>query len=151
MKGISPLIAVVLLIAFTIAVGGILSVFVTTFTSTQTKTVSSTTEAQVKCSTASLDVKEVRYPASGATGRVNVTVIYSTGSETLANITVQVVARGGIVQATSTSSVAPGESRAIQVVSANIPPEVVRAFGICQSTVPVVGECKAGESCMKSV
>jgi flagellin-like protein len=50
MKGISPMIAVVLLIAFTVAVGGIISVWLTGFTRTTTGGTESRAEALSRCS-----------------------------------------------------------------------------------------------------
>ena len=149
MKAISPMIAVVLLIAFTVAVGGILSVWLSTLAQTQTSTVSSGTDKQVRCSASSLEILEVRYPTGSGTSAVNVTVRYSSGTETLANVTVEVTARGAIAQASNTAAISPGESKVVVVANANFPPEFVSAAGICQSTVSVTNECKTGQPCMK--
>jgi len=61
MKGISPMIATVLLLAFTIAVGGIISVWLTGMTRTQTAGV--TTAAQ--CASTRLDVTAKTYSSGG--------------------------------------------------------------------------------------
>ena len=53
MKGISPMIATVLLIGFTVAVGAILAVWFSTYTKTQTSSVSSATA----CASTTLGVK----------------------------------------------------------------------------------------------
>ena len=53
MKGISPLVAAILLIAFTVAIGGIISIWLTGFARQQTAQVSSATQ----CAVARLDVK----------------------------------------------------------------------------------------------
>ena len=147
MKAISPMLAVVLLIAFTDAVGGILSVWLSTLSTTQTTIVSSTTEDQIKCSASSLKVSEVRYPTGTSRGSVNITVVYDSGAENLANITVEST-RGGVTDAgNSTATVEPGEVRAF-AITANYPPEVVSARGFCRSKVPIIGECKSGQPCM---
>ncbi len=148
MKAISPMIAVVLLIAFTVAVGGILSVWLSTLAQTQTSTVSSGTEKQVKCSASALKISEVRYPTGTGNANVNVTVVYDSGRETLSNITVEITARGNISIANSTGAVQPGEARSVSI-AANFPPELVSARGLCQGAVPIIGTCKSGESCMK--
>lgn len=147
MKAISPLIATVLLIGFTIAVGGILSVWLSSLTTTQTTTVSSGTEKQVRCAASALRISEVRYPTGVGRSSVNVSVIYDSGTEALSNITVEITARGITDLVNSTGTVTPGEARAVNV-TANFPPEVVSARGFCQNTVPIIGTCKAGQPCM---
>ena len=142
------MIAVVLLIAFTVAVGGILSVWLSNLTTTQTTTVSSTTDKQVKCSASSLSVAEVRYPTGISNGFVNATVRYDSGTETLSNVTVEVSGRGSVQANTSVEPLNPGESRVVQVSPANYPPEVVSARGFCRDNVPIIGSCKAGQPCM---
>ncbi len=146
------MIAVVLLIAFTVAVGGILSVWLSTLSTTQTTIVSSGTEKQVRCAASSISILEVRYP-SGTSGCVapyncvNVTVRYDSGVEALSNITVEVSARGSINSSTSTARFSPGESRVVSLI-ANYPPEVASARGFCQDSVSITAECKAGQPCM---
>ena len=68
MKGISPMIATVLLLAFTIAVGGIISVWLTGMTRTQTAGV--TTAAQ--CASTRLDVS-ASITSAGAASNAQVT------------------------------------------------------------------------------
>ena len=152
MKGLSPMIAIVLIIGFTVAVAAIVSIWLITLTKTETTVVEEQAEKQIKCMGSSLIIKEVKYNSS-ATGTctVNVTVAYETGTEILANMTVEISAKGTTVRSTSTASVSPGESRAFTNSSAICPPEYVRAIAICQETVPVVGECRSGEPCMKPV
>ena len=147
MKAISPMIAVVLLIGFTVAIGGILSVWLSTLTTTQTTTVSSGTEKQVRCSASALKVSEVRFPTGTQRGSVNVSVVYDSGTESLSNITVEISARGLTDIANSTGTVSPGEARSV-TITANYPPEVVSARGFCRDNVPIVGSCKAGQPCM---
>ena len=55
-KGISPLIAAVLLIAFTMAVAAILTAWVTSFTQRTTEDVGNTSEQLVSCSFAGLSI-----------------------------------------------------------------------------------------------
>ena len=147
MKAVSAMIATVLLIAFTIAVGGILSVWLSNLTISQTTTVSSGTDKQVKCSASALRIAEVRYPTGVGRSSVNVSVIYDSGTESLSNITVEITARGITDLVNSTGTVTPGEARPVNV-TANYPPEVVSARGFCQNTVPIVGTCKIGQPCM---
>lgn len=87
-KAISPLIASVLLIAFTMAVAAILTSWVTGFTKTQTGFVGEKAEKQVKCTYATFKVQksDVTYNFSAQTTNINVTV-YNDGSEDLYNFT----------------------------------------------------------------
>jgi len=152
MKGLSPMIAIVFIIGFTVAVAAIVSIWLTTLTKTHTSIVEEQTEKQIRCMGSSLIIKEVKYNSS-LTGicSVNVTVAYETGTETLANMTAEISAKGTTVRSTSTALVSPGESRAFTNSSAICPPEYVRAVAICQDIVPVVGECRSGQTCMKPV
>ncbi len=83
-KGISPLIASVLLVGFTMAVAAVLVVWITGFTQQQTTVVGQRGENQVKCGYSTLSI--ARNDISIAGNATNITVVYSAGSETL-NIT----------------------------------------------------------------
>lgn len=154
MKGVSPFIATVLIIAFTIAVGGIVALWLTTFSTTTTTTVGTSGEKQIKCVGSSISVKEVRYSTSDLT-LVNVTVTHDIGTEQLFNLTIEVSAGGmtnssATVFTTTTDPFGQGESYAANVnTNITMAPEYVRVRAFCQTTVAVVGECKAGEECMK--
>jgi flagellin-like protein len=153
MKGISPMIATVLLIAFTVGVGGIVSVWFSSLTSSQTGTVSSTAEKSAKCDGSSLLVEEVRYKSGH--NLVNVTFRYNTGSEPLRNITITVTG-GGLTNSSSTlyttSDFVLGQTDSVQInvsSGATIPPEIVTVRGVCQTDRPVSGDCSSGQTCMK--
>ena len=81
-KGVSPLIATVLLIAFTIAVGGIISVWLTQFTGTTTETVGKESQIQIVCGTGGIAFSNVKYCNNYLYGEVT-----NTGSISLGNIT----------------------------------------------------------------
>jgi len=174
MKAISPMIAVVLLIAFTVAVGGILSTWLSTLATTQTSIVSAGTEKQVRCSSVNLLVREVRVnltnPCTAGTptgacltfGKyANITIKYESGTATLTpNVTAELVVRGERNASTITTDLDPGESFVISLnvsrsnstafVTAGVTatPEIVRVRTWCQTSFPIVAECKAGEPCM---
>lgn len=153
MKGISPLVATVLLIAFTIAVGGILSVWLGSFTKTQTTIVESSSDAQVKCALSALVVKEVKYHCSSDPRYANVTVVYETGTEQLSNITISVFSGGNFTSSTGwASGLVQGQTASftLNIVGMKCPIERVRANSICQGTYPVVAECKSGDPCFKA-
>lgn len=88
MKAISPLIATVLLIAFTVAVGGILSLWLTTFTKSQTTIVGQRSETDLQCSYGAISISDLKYSSGGRTlsGRIENTRIISLG-----NITLQII------------------------------------------------------------
>jgi len=160
MKGISPMIATVLLIAFTIAIGGILSVWLSGYTKTATTTVETTTEAEIKCASSILFVKEAKY--STTSNWITAIVSYEGGSEDLYNFTIT-VAKGGYFNTTTistytkTSPLKAGQIFAQNMTSSDmsnianlIPPDLVRVRAVCQDTVSKIGECKSGQACMKA-
>lgn len=90
MKGLSPLIATVLLIAFTVGVGGIISVWISSFTQTSSKIVSKEGELQLICSNGAIDLSVLRYCNNNMSG-----IIKNNGRIALGNITVQVIGTNG--------------------------------------------------------
>lgn len=156
MKGISPLIASVLLIGFTVAIAGIISIWLATLTKTQTSIVEELGEKQAKCAGSALAIKEAKYNLSST--YVNITLTYEAGTERLFNLTVEVSGGGATRQSTpayntSSDPFEPGESYAVAINAAGIkiPPDYVRARAYCQGIIGVVGECKPGQPCMKEV
>lgn len=160
MKGISPLIAIVLIIAIVVAVSGIVGLFFTTYTSSQTKTVGSLGEAQFKCAASSLSVKEVRVPAACPTTPifVNITIGYDTGSETLYNLTYEVTG-GGNTNVTlipnSVLIVGMINATSINVTAGSAVPtcpfELVRVRALCQNKTSIISECKPADGCWKPI
>ncbi len=151
-KGLSPLIASVLLVAFTMAVAAIVVVWITGFTQQQTNVVGQRGENQVKCgySILSMDRNEISVVGNA----LNATVTYSAGTETL-NITgFSVRDANGItyvnatlitLAANETNNMAVGSQRKFvnYVLSGNVPGGVawseVRVTGLCQSQFAVTG------------
>jgi len=82
-KGVSPLIATVLLIAFTIAVAGIISVWLTQFTKQQTNLVTTQGNTQVQCGTAGISLRNVQYCSNYISGQ-----IINSGSIGIGNVTI---------------------------------------------------------------
>jgi len=64
MKGVSPLIATVLLIAFTVAAAGIISSWLQGFTRSTTNTVTSQSQSELTCSYAGISLSSLKYSAS---------------------------------------------------------------------------------------
>jgi flagellin-like protein len=151
MKGVSPIIAVVLLIAFTVTVGGILSVWLTGYTRSTTETVESRTEKTVKCSQSYLKIKEAKYYSNNIT----ILVYYESGRENLENLTMEAIS--GVIKNTSqiylnTSGeyISPGDSfvGSIDTTGGVTTPEYVRVKAICLDEIAVLAECESGETCM---
>lgn len=91
-KGIDPIIATVLLIAFTMAVAAILVSWITGFTKTQTTYVGEKGEKQVKCTYGDIDAgkSDVWYNFTSSPGLVN-TTIFNRGDEDLYNFSFLVI------------------------------------------------------------
>jgi FlaG/FlaF family flagellin (archaellin) len=85
MKGISPFIAIVLIIAISVAVGGIMSVWMTGFFSTTTETVSEEKTKQIICTDAGISLKDLKYVSGYLNGTVE-----NTGWISLGNISLQI-------------------------------------------------------------
>lgn len=158
MKGISPLIATILLIAFTVAVGGLLSVWFSSLTTSQTQTVQAGSDALANCATTSLSITDVRYVASGSSRIVNVTIA-SSGNQNLKNLTFVIAGGGAVTNSikyynSSGDDFTPGSIFATSIDTtggASVPPELVSVSAICQGRLSKETTCKAGESCMKPV
>jgi len=167
-KAISPMIATVLLIAFTVAVGGILSLWLTSLTSTQTSTTGASAEKQILCARSVLRVTEVVFRGSSPTA--NITVVYEYGTENLYNFTIAFVDSNRKSYTVNRTALSPqynntaGQMFApgmLQTWNLNISTisgdatvltatslQDLKVVALCQSTYPVMGECKAGQSCM---
>ncbi len=130
-KAISPMVATVLLIGFTIAVGAILSVWFTTFTRTQTATVSGT----AGCSGAY--VKIFSNVTTTNTNAVRV-FISNLRSDTTINVNSITVSCGGV------STSATGLPRIVSPASTNFTDVSVSNCNIGNTKITVIGNCSSG-------
>jgi len=152
-KGIDSMIATVLLIAFTVAVGGILSVWLTSMASTQTETTGSAANAQTLCARSVLVIKEVDY---STTANANVTVGYNYGTENLTAINIYFIdakraSYNKTFSGTNSGSMIPGDLKTFAVTATGLTGDSfqdVRVVAMCQGTYPISTECKTGQSCM---
>jgi flagellin-like protein len=151
-KAISPMIAVVLLIAFTVAVGGIMSLWLTGYTTTTTGSVETASTNQTKCSGTYIDVISVANKSILITNR---------GSQTIeditcytANGTVLGILNGGtsddlsvgtMLSSSTWNSTAVNESDTGYISSYGTS---VLCTGSCLN-IGVTGECKSGQTCWK--
>jgi len=92
-KGISPLVAEVLLIGFTVAVASIVILWATNFTRTSTKTISSQAEIQFACRHGGIDFyRTVTY---NLTSQVLFGYLRNTGNVPLGNISFRILYNNG--------------------------------------------------------
>ncbi len=155
-RGLSALVTTVLLIGFSIAIGGIILVWFSNLTNTQTQTVGTSGEKLTDCAASAVTINSVKYNATSPSGTwalVNVTISLAAGTQNVANFTAYVSAKGLTNSTTDTSTIVPGQTITLRVnvTSDSIPPELVRVAGLCKSAVPIIAECKAGQSCMSAV
>lgn len=85
-KGISPLVATILIIAITVGVVGIVAVWITGFTRTTTETVSTQSGRQIDCSFGAVSVGNLKFANNFLSGRVE-----NRGQIALGNISVNII------------------------------------------------------------
>ena len=130
------MIAVVLLVAFTVAVGGILSLWLTSYTTSTTGNVETATTNQTKCAGSYIDVISVTSDA---------VLITTRGSETLSNVNC-FVGNGTNVTSVAVTSLGSG---AINSGTWSRETETsILCTGSCLN-IGISGECKSGQSCWK--
>ena len=131
------MIAVVLLIAFTIGVGGLVSIFVTGLTTTSTGITGNQSEALTRCAGAWINVYAVD---SDQVSYQNPT------SQTITGITISF--SNGTVQTNGDPSLTAGESNTTNITTTGLTGNTfVVVRGLCQSAVTVEGSCRTGQDC----
>jgi len=110
MKGLSPLIASVLLIAFTVSIAMIIMGWLSSFARTTTTNITTKTEEALGCSDASIAIEHVY--VSGTSAAI---VVKNTGFVDL-NVSGMIVnTTGGTCSTTSPTTVARGETKALSL------------------------------------
>jgi flagellin-like protein len=150
-KGLSPLIASVLLVAFTMAVAAIIINWITGFTQQQTTVVAQRGDQQTKCAYSTLYISRTDVSAIG--NALNLTVTYMAGTEIL-NITgIEVRDANGISYVNITIPGTDNYTRNIglgsvtkltnYILSGTIPGGVawseLRVTALCQNQVAIMG------------
>ena len=151
MKGISAIIATVLLVAFTVAVAGILSIWSTTLTTTQTQTVSNQTGGQVICSPA-IVIDEAKVPS---TGNYTLNITYrNAGVQPITNVKVWARTVSGMYSVSGTAlsggDVSVTGLTLLSVGGSNASSDLVRVTGLCASVVVVSADCLPTNKCWKA-
>jgi len=128
------MIAAILLVAFAVAVGGIISAWMTSFTRTTTGTVSSLTENQTKCAGVYIAIDAVTNSAI---------IFHNPSAEPLSNI--YVYAGDGTTVA-SGLSLSAGASHSVPWTAGSN--TSVYITGTCRN-IGVSGSCERGQDCWK--
>ncbi len=105
MKGISPLIASVLLIAFTVSIATIILGWFSGFVKTTTENVSSSTEQTMGCSVAGISIEHIYLNVSGSNASV---VVKNTGYKDFSNVSALIVSKSGATCSGSINSLKKG-------------------------------------------
>ena len=127
------MIATVLLIAFTVVIGGIVSLWLTTLTTTTTGNVETSTGNQTKCAGAYIKVDRVG---------VNITIYSNPTTESITGITI--VLGNGSTFTPTTASLTPGQAASFAIVRFG---NTVYIFkGLCRGT-PIEGSCRDSDAC----
>ncbi|HLC76960.1 MAG TPA: archaellin/type IV pilin N-terminal domain-containing protein [archaeon] len=117
MKGISPLIASVLLIAFTVSIATLVSGWFSTLTRSTTTTVSNKTSESISCSNAQISIEDVYISAgSVATGSARV-IVKNNGYTTIGVNGLQIYNTTGQNFSSGFSPVSTFDAGAIQTFS----------------------------------
>lgn len=159
MKGISPLVATVILVALVIGIGGLVSIFATGLTTSSTGITSNQSTSLSKCAGAWINVYKVtnstifysnptNQPLTGLVatlgdGKQSLTVLdqnLTVGESNFTQITNETGSTAGSATA-SLTGIAPGGTAGNTSV-------VVR--GLCQTLVSVEGKCKQGQDCWQA-
>ncbi|MBI4174296.1 MAG: hypothetical protein HY517_01515 [Candidatus Aenigmarchaeota archaeon] len=106
MKGISPLIAAVLLIAFTVAIATLIMGWFSTLTRTTTATVTNSTTQAVNCADARVSIRDVYIQTGGAAGaQVANVIVENTGGSSVGLVSLQLINTTGNVFGTGFTAV----------------------------------------------
>jgi len=143
LKAISPMIAVILLIAFTVAIGGILSVWLTSVTQTQTSTSGSYAEKVAKCAGVSLAIENIT-PINN--NQITFKVSHESGTLPLTNVKIVIVYTDGTdTTIDCTDTLNPG-SICVKTASNANNIKKARAIGMCLGEISKTAEWELSTS-----
>jgi flagellin-like protein len=150
MKGISPMIATVLLIAFTIAIGGLISIFMNRLTTTTTGETEKSSTGIIECSNVRIDI-------------LSVTGAGSVGSLVITNPSGNKIYITGLVDNLANSSTVPAGYKTLTAGNTTIMTPInitstatkLTIVGLCENTaqtsnISVTGSCTKGANCWPS-
>jgi flagellin-like protein len=137
MKAISPMVAVILLIAFTIAIGGIISVWFTGLVRITGGPAEAAAEKVSKCAAAWISVDEVNATANR---------VIASNPSTL-DITKVTIVLDGTTVSPSDTELKAGQTKKYDVTIGGNTTVIVK--GLCLGEVPKEGKCSTGDVCWK--
>jgi len=139
-KGISPMIAVVLLVAFTVAVGGILSLWLTSYSTTTQESVGNATTDQIKCSGSRLDitVENATFQIVNPSTQLIKNVICYSSNGTDWQL--------GDISSASINASSWHNTQSQDGEYSTVHGSSIQCSGLCL-TIGVSGECRSGQSC----
>jgi hypothetical protein len=151
MKAVSPMVAVVILIALTIIIGGILSVWFTSFIKPQLGGTEETMEKQQRCGASYLKILKVENDtgvAGAETDFFRITLDYKSGSEDLYNFVFSIAGATGVGKNeskifTEANPMAPGTMYTFEVkLDKNVtyPLSLVKVTATCLKDILVTAE-----------
>jgi flagellin-like protein len=158
-KGISPLIATILLIAFAVGIAGIFIMWISPFSKERMEDTSDVADKQMKCAKSVMEITEVKY---GTTS--NITLHYSHGTEYLYNFTMSVIDSNRKVvnlnrtqltpqyNDTGNQRFSPGMLAVWTVDTSSLTGNELQSVyvnALCQSKYPISAVCESGQACMK--
>jgi flagellin-like protein len=146
-KGISAIIATVLLIAFTVAVAGILSSWLTSFTTSSTQTVKSQSDAELTCSYGGISLSSLKYSGGYLSGNID-----NTRTISLGGLTIQIIFTNKTIQnvklcstgtttvscSISNASLSPRETTTFNITTTS-DYDTIRIYTNCSSVYDQVG------------
>ena len=144
MKGISPLIASVLLIAFTVAVGGIISLWLTSYSKTMTSGAEQSSKGAAECAGAYFDILSVDI--------TNKNLVVRNAGSTNANVTSVSDDKANVHTFNPPIELTGGETQNLTSIT-ELDPSATKVVvtGLCIPTVgnpvSITGECTQGQSC----
>jgi flagellin-like protein len=146
-KGISSIIATVLLIAFTVAVAGILSGWLTSFTTTSTQTVKSQSDIELTCSYGGISLNSLRYSGGYLSGNIDNTRTVSLGglsiqiiftNKTIQNVKLCSTGTTTVSCDTANASLSPRETTTFNITTTSNY-DTIRIYTNCSSVYDQVG------------
>jgi len=158
MKGISPIVATVLLIAFTVAVGGLLSIWITGFTQTQTQAVGSQAATSIACSNGALQMSSVDYcnsflsaqvsnSGSIPLGNISLTITYTNASAQKIYLQLLGSSVNGTSQCCGNFSMYPNELYAFNVSIGGSNYDTLRLVSNCSGVIATMDSSSVIQTC----
>lgn len=136
MKGLSPLVSVVLLIAFVVAIAGFISVWLSGLTTSTTEFTSEQSEKSLTCANARLKFESVT-----STG-----IVYSNPSP-VSITNVSLYDMNGRNLTLNGTTLSPGQVANLTWSRASNTSVLIK--GLCESTIFIEGECRDGLICWR--